>query len=166
MPSSSDITTSPGAPSPSRGLPSDTASPSSQPATNPGSTSTLSSPSPSTSTSTSTSTGQSQSQSGPQTLYPGLGANFAHHPKAPFTVNYDQEVYIQLMAGEEGTGRTGTGRGDGSGAGTKKKNKTPTQIYREEWVRRALNPAISDPRGEPSSIDFECAENQRARDTI
>ncbi|KKK23631.1 hypothetical protein ARAM_005625 [Aspergillus rambellii] len=80
-----------------------------------------------------------------QSLY--LSANFAHNPKAPFAVNYDQEVYLQLTAGED-----------------TKKNKTPPQLYREEWVRRALNPAVSDPRGDPSPLDFECAENQRVRD--
>ncbi|KAI9375982.1 hypothetical protein BJX61DRAFT_539298 [Aspergillus egyptiacus] len=89
--------------------------------------------------------------------YPGLSANFAD-PKAPFAVNYDQEVYLQLMAGEEEAGTP-------AGTATKKnKSKTPTQIYREEWVRRALDPAISDPRGDPSPIDLECAENQRVRD--
>ncbi|KAL2860855.1 uncharacterized protein BJX67DRAFT_325961 [Aspergillus lucknowensis] len=92
-------------------------------------------------------------------LYPGLSANFAHDPKAPFAVNYDQEIYLQLMSGEEGTGRETAG-----GAGKKKLNRTPTQIYREEWVRRALNLAISDPRGDPSPIDLECAESQRERD--
>ncbi|OJJ57554.1 hypothetical protein ASPSYDRAFT_90837 [Aspergillus sydowii CBS 593.65] len=157
----SGITTSPDA----AGAP-DSASPSRQPATNP----TQSSSSPSTTT---------QPQSNPQPAYPDLGPNFAHNPKAPFTVSYDQEVYLQLMAGEEDAAQTGvapgsSGSGSGSGtgpdagnrtAGTKKNTlKTPTQIYREEWVRRALNPAISDPRGEPSSTDFECAETQRARD--
>ncbi|KAL6236231.1 hypothetical protein BDW75DRAFT_117004 [Aspergillus navahoensis] len=112
-----------------------------------------------------------QTQSGTQSslLYPGLGANFAHDPKAPFTVNYDQEVYLQFMAGEESAG---TGTPDANK--NKKKNKTLNQIYRErrgvclpylkEWVRRALNPAISDPRGDPSPIDFECAESQRVRE--
>ncbi|KAL4973697.1 hypothetical protein BDW66DRAFT_153560 [Aspergillus desertorum] len=104
---------------------------------------------------------RTQTQSGPQSssLYPGLGANFAHDPKAPFTVNYDQEVYLQLMAGEEGAG---PGAPDTNK--NKTKNKTLNQIYREEWVRRALNPAISDPRGDPSPIDFECAESQRVRE--
>ncbi|KAL4989155.1 hypothetical protein BDW68DRAFT_176276 [Aspergillus falconensis] len=104
---------------------------------------------------------KTQTQSGPQSssLYPGLGANFAHDPKAPFTVNYDQEVYLQFMAGEESDG---TGTPDANK--NKNKNKTLNQIYREEWVRRALNPAISDPRGDPSPIDFECAESQRVRE--
>ncbi|OJJ05624.1 hypothetical protein ASPVEDRAFT_862034 [Aspergillus versicolor CBS 583.65] len=111
----------------------DSVSLSRQPATNTG----QSSSPPSTTT---------QPHSSPQPAYPGLGPNFAHDPKAPFTVSYDQDVYLQLMAGEEDA------------------VKTPTQIYREKWVRRALNPAISDPRGEPSSIDFECAETQKAKD--
>lgn len=42
--------------------------------------------------------------------------------------------------------------------------KLTIYLTSKEWVRRALNPAISDPRGEPSSIDFECAETQKARD--
>ncbi|KAL3464675.1 hypothetical protein BJX64DRAFT_88028 [Aspergillus heterothallicus] len=100
---------------------------------------------------------QNQHQTRPS-LYQGLRANFAHDPKAPFAVNYDQEAYLQLMAGEEGPG---TGEG---GEARRKLNKTPTQIYREEWVRRALNPAISDPRGDPSPNDFECAESQREKD--
>ncbi|KAL2820236.1 hypothetical protein BDW59DRAFT_117918 [Aspergillus cavernicola] len=99
--------------------------------------------------------------------YLGLKANFAYDPKGPFTVNYDQEVYLQLMAGDEGSSGAGAGAGPGMKAGSgMKKCKTPTQIYREKWVRRALNPAISDPRGDPSPIDFECAENQRVRDKI
>ncbi|CBF75833.1 predicted protein [Aspergillus nidulans FGSC A4] len=102
---------------------------------------------------------QTQSNSQSSSLYPGLGANFAHDPKAPFSVNYDQEVYFQFMAGEEGTD---TGSPDANK--NKNKNKTLNQIYREEWVRRALNPAISDPRGDPSPIDFECAESQRIRE--
>ncbi|KAL4913365.1 hypothetical protein BDW62DRAFT_166028 [Aspergillus aurantiobrunneus] len=155
MTSESDINTSPGATGtsdPPRGS-SNSASPS-QPAVNPASTSSLP-------------TTNAQHQSGPQSLFPGLGANFAHDAKAPFTVSYDQEVYLQLMADEEGAERAGSGTGteSGTGAGTKK-NKTPTQIYREKWVRRALNPAISDPRGEPSSIDFECAESQRVRERV
>lgn len=124
----SGITTSPDA----AGAP-DSASPSRQPATNP----TQSSSSPSTTT---------QPQSNPQPAYPDLGPNFAHNPKAPFTVSYDQEVYLQLMAGEEDAAQTGvapgsSGSGSGSGtgldagnrtAGTKKNTlKTPTQIYRE-----------------------------------
>ncbi|RDW94206.1 uncharacterized protein DSM5745_01528 [Aspergillus mulundensis] len=116
-----------------------------------------------------TKTKTQHTQPSPQTssAWPGLGANFAHDPKAPFTVNYDQEVYLQFMAGEEGTGTTGTGTGTGTGTpdiSKKNKNKTPKQIYREEWVRRALNPAISDPRGEPSPSDFEYAESQRIRE--
>ncbi|CEN59779.1 hypothetical protein ASPCAL02223 [Aspergillus calidoustus] len=109
--------------------------------------------------STSNTTSETQHQHrDPPSLYQGLSANFAHDPKTPFTVNYDQEVYLQLMAGEDGARA-------GEGADAKRKlSKTPTQIYREEWVRRALNPAISDPRGDPSPNDFECAESQRERD--
>lgn len=113
----------------------DSASPSRQPATNPA----QSSSSPSTAT--------TQPQSSPQPAFLGLGPNFAHDPKAPFTVSYDQEVYLQLMAGEEDAvqtgvapGSSGSGSGSGTGgpgagngtAGTKKNTlKTPTQIYRE-----------------------------------
>ncbi|KAL2848567.1 hypothetical protein BJY01DRAFT_246291 [Aspergillus pseudoustus] len=111
------------------------------------------------SASVSNNTSETQNQHrNPPSLYQGLSANFAHDPKIPFAVNYDQEVYLQLMAGEDGAKA-------GEGGDTRKKlNKTPTQIYREEWVRRALNPAISDPRGDPSPNDFECAESQRERD--
>ncbi|KAL2808352.1 hypothetical protein BJX63DRAFT_38033 [Aspergillus granulosus] len=113
---------------------------------------------PSTSASTSNNAPELRHQHrNPPSLYQGLSANFAHDPKVPFAVNYDQEIYLQLMAGTEGR--------EGEGGETKKRlNKTPTQIYREEWVRRALNPAISDPRGDPSPNDFECAESQRERD--
>ncbi|KAL4910589.1 hypothetical protein BDW74DRAFT_172062 [Aspergillus multicolor] len=104
-----------------------------------------------------------QTSSASASAWPGLGANFAHDPKAPFTVNYDQEIYLQFMAAEEGTDTTGTGTGPPD-LNKAKKNKTPKQIYREEWVRRALNPAISDPRGEPSPSDFEYAESQRIRE--
>lgn len=127
----SGLTTSPRAAAAATGGP-DSASLSRQPATNTG----QSSSPPSTTT---------QPHSSPQPAYPGLGPNFAHDPKAPFTVSYDQEVYLQLMAGEEdavqtgvvpgpsgsGTG-TGTGPGGNGTAGTKKNTlKTPTQIYRE-----------------------------------
>jgi hypothetical protein len=79
-----------------------------------------------TSASTSNNTAETQHQHRePPSLYQGLSANFAHDPKAPFPVNYDQEVYLQLMAGEDGVRA-------GEGADAKRKlNKTPTQIYRE-----------------------------------
>ncbi|KAL4738725.1 hypothetical protein BDV11DRAFT_170706 [Aspergillus similis] len=72
-----------------------------------------------------------QTQSVPQSssLYPGIGANFAHDPKAPFSVNYDQEVYLQFMAGEEGAD---TGTPDANK--NKNKNKTLNQIYREVCI--------------------------------
>ncbi|KAL4751757.1 hypothetical protein BDW72DRAFT_87295 [Aspergillus terricola var. indicus] len=144
---------------------------------------------PEDSTTTSSAQTKKQTQSDPRSssLYPGIGANFANDPKAPFSVNYDQEVYLQFMAGEEGA-ETGSSNANKN----KNKNKTLNQIYREvcishyydlynlyypektgqavytyhkkEWVRRALNPAISDPRGDPSPIDFECAESQRIRE--
>ncbi|KAL4896767.1 hypothetical protein BDV59DRAFT_199117 [Aspergillus ambiguus] len=80
-----------------------------------------------------------------------LSANFAHNPQSksphPSTIGYDHEVYLQLLAGREGAAQ-----------------KTPNQIYREERARRrttrALDPAILDPQGDPSPVDFECAENQ------
>jgi hypothetical protein len=72
---------------------------------------------------------QTQSNSQSSSLYPGLGANFAHDPKAPFSVNYDQEVYFQFMAGEEGTD---TGSPDANK--NKNKNKTLNQIYREVCI--------------------------------
>ncbi|KAL4792547.1 hypothetical protein BDV19DRAFT_392041 [Aspergillus venezuelensis] len=111
---------------------------------------------------------QSQAQ---QPLYPGLGANFAHNPQGlgPYTVSYDQEAYSQYMADEEAAAlaaEAATETGTGSTGSETKKTKTPKQIYREQWVRRALNPAISDPRGDPSPIDFECAENQRVMERI
>ncbi|KAL4955601.1 hypothetical protein BDW69DRAFT_182347 [Aspergillus filifer] len=109
---------------------------------------------------------QSQTQ---QPLYPGLGANFAHNPQAPgpYTVNYDQETYSQYMADEDAAALAAeAATGTGSTGPETKKTKTPKQIYREQWVRRALNPAISDPRGDPSPIDFECAENQSVRERI
>ncbi|PKY07472.1 hypothetical protein P168DRAFT_324879 [Aspergillus campestris IBT 28561] len=90
-----------------------------------------------------------------------LSANFAHPAKSPSppppsqpqqqppptTIDYDHETYLQLVA-------------DG--------HKTPNQVYREERARhrtsRSLDPAIiSDPRGEPSSIDFEWAEESQRR---
>ncbi|PLB40061.1 uncharacterized protein BDW47DRAFT_102178 [Aspergillus candidus] len=93
-----------------------------------------------------------------------LSANFAHpaksssspslpsqpqqqQPHPPTTIDYDHETYLQLVA-------------DG--------HKTPNQVYREERARhrtsRSLDPAIiSDPRGEPSSIDFEWAEESQRR---
>ncbi|KAL4933851.1 uncharacterized protein BDV17DRAFT_286658 [Aspergillus undulatus] len=115
------------------------------------------------------------------TQYAGLGPNFAHNPQGSglYNVNHHDEAYLQYMHAEEGTGildntatgmgggKAGTGTGTGSGTKAKKNTyKTPTQKYREEWVRRALNPAISDPRGDPSPIDFECAETQRVRERV
>lgn len=75
------------------------------------------------------------SQSQTQPLYPGLGANFAHNPQGPgpYTVNYDQEAYLQYMADEEAAALAAEG-GSGTAAGTgpdTKKTKTPKQIYRE-----------------------------------
>ncbi|EAU36451.1 predicted protein [Aspergillus terreus NIH2624] len=83
-----------------------------------------------------------------------LSANFAHNPqtKSP-PIGYDHEVYLQLLAGREGAVQ-----------------KTPNQIYREERARRrttrALDPAILDPQGDPSPVDFECAENQGVKERL
>ncbi|RHZ74728.1 hypothetical protein CDV55_109105 [Aspergillus turcosus] len=112
----------------------------------------------STSTSMSTSTSKSSATattSTPSTLH--LSANFAGahaHSKAqagnPNAVGYDHEIYLQLTAGE------------------KAKEKTPNQVYREERARRrttrALDRAILEPQGDPSPVDFECAEFQSKRD--
>ncbi|EAW24852.1 uncharacterized protein NFIA_103400 [Aspergillus fischeri NRRL 181] len=112
----------------------------------------------STSTPTSTSTSTSKSSttvtaSAPPTLH--LSANFAGahskpHAGNPSAVGYDHEIYLQLTAGE------------------KAKEKTPNQVYREERARRrttrALDLAILEPQGDPSPIDFECAEVQSKRD--
>ncbi|EAW10721.1 uncharacterized protein ACLA_051930 [Aspergillus clavatus NRRL 1] len=81
-----------------------------------------------------------------------LSANFAGaHSKSPNAVGYDHETYFQLTT-----------------AGGRSTEKTPNQVYREERVRRrttrALDRAISDPQGDPSPIDFECAEFQAKRD--
>ncbi|KAL4865711.1 hypothetical protein BDV12DRAFT_199897 [Aspergillus spectabilis] len=112
---------------------------------------------------TNTTITKDKNQTQPQNQY-SLSANFAHDPKAPapYTINYDQEVYLQLITGDGEAGDPSSPKT--KPAEKKNKNKTPTQIYREEWVRRALNPAISDPRGDPSPIDFECAESQRVRE--
>ncbi|PWY95154.1 hypothetical protein BO94DRAFT_531063 [Aspergillus sclerotioniger CBS 115572] len=85
---------------------------------------------------------------------PHLSANFAH-PQS-HQIDYDHEVYLHLMAG-----------GD-----EKNKTKTPNQVYRQNIVRRhttrALDPAVVDPRGQrdPSPLDLEWAESQRARDRL
>ncbi|GIK03082.1 hypothetical protein Aspvir_007151 [Aspergillus viridinutans] len=112
----------------------------------------------STSTSTSTSTATSKSSTtvtAPTQSALHLSANFAgahskFHAGNPNAVGYDHEIYLQLTAGE------------------KAKEKTPNQVYREERARRrttrALDPAILDPQGDPSPIDFECAEVQSKRD--
>ncbi|KAL4941559.1 hypothetical protein BDV06DRAFT_179051 [Aspergillus oleicola] len=108
---------------------------------------------------------------------------------------YSQYMADEEAAAIATAAGTGTGTAPGAAAETKK-TKTPKQIYRElyfsvyprrqnkggfhtlllhkrlilvrlkQWVRRALNPAISDPRGDPSPIDFECAEHQRVRERI
>lgn len=97
-----------------------------------------------------------------------LSANFAHpnttssasfstttttNPKSPAAIGYDHEVYLQLMAGQGET-----------------IPKTPNQIYREERAlrrtTRALDPAILDPQGDPSPVDFECAETQGAKERL
>ncbi|EAL89499.1 hypothetical protein KXW98_003979 [Aspergillus fumigatus] len=116
------------------------------------STSTPASRSRSTSTSTSKFS-TTVTASTPSTLQ--LSANFAgahtkSHAGNSNAVGYDHETYLQLTAGE------------------KAKEKTPNQVYREERARRrttrALDPAILEPQGDPSPIDFECAEVQSKRD--
>ncbi|KAK1142541.1 hypothetical protein N8T08_007516 [Aspergillus melleus] len=71
------------------------------------------------------------------------------NPKS--TIDYDHEIYLQLTA-EDG-----------------RPAKTANQVYREERARqkstRALDPAISDPQGEPGAIDFECVEMQTQTQT-
>ncbi|PYH89387.1 hypothetical protein BO71DRAFT_336826 [Aspergillus ellipticus CBS 707.79] len=97
---------------------------------------------PTTTTTTTTSSKDSQ---------PHLSANFAH--PASHQIDYDHEVYLHLTGGKTQT-------------------KTPNQVYRENLVRqhttRALDPAVVDPRGQqdPSPLDLEWAESQRARDWV
>ncbi|RAL01088.1 uncharacterized protein BO80DRAFT_464757 [Aspergillus ibericus CBS 121593] len=86
---------------------------------------------------------------------PHLSANFAH-PQS-HQIDYDHEVYLHLMAG-----------GD-----EKNKTKTPNQVYREVGAvvlssTCAAHPAVVDPRGQrdPSPLDLEWAESQRARDRL
>ncbi|PLB50355.1 hypothetical protein P170DRAFT_142353 [Aspergillus steynii IBT 23096] len=80
-----------------------------------------------------------------------VSANFATTTSIPSkpTIDYDHEIYLQLTA-EAG-----------------RPAKTANQVYLEERARqkstRALDPAISDPQGEPGAIDFECAEKQGER---
>ncbi|KAF7116679.1 hypothetical protein CNMCM5793_005171 [Aspergillus hiratsukae] len=111
----------------------------------------------STSTSTSTPTSKSSTTATATASTLHLSANFAGshaHSKAqagnPNAVGYDHEIYLQLTAGE------------------KAKEKTPNQVYREERARRrttrALDRAILEPQGDPSPVDFECAEVQSKRD--
>ncbi|KAL2005629.1 hypothetical protein VTN00DRAFT_10122 [Thermoascus crustaceus] len=96
---------------------------------------------PSTTTPTATTTTESMDTE--------LCPNFAQ-PKSSssnrLSIGYDHEVYLQLTAGEKAA------------------EKTPNQIYMEERARRltlrAQDPAVSGPQAGPSSIDFECAENQ------
>ncbi|KAA8649892.1 uncharacterized protein ATNIH1004_002571 [Aspergillus tanneri] len=79
-----------------------------------------------------------------------LSANFANpsssksKPKSflPSTIDYDHEVFLQLTAG----------------AG--ESVKTANQERARRRKSRALDPAISDPQGEPGAIDFEWAEYQ------
>ncbi|KAF9892000.1 hypothetical protein FE257_002964 [Aspergillus nanangensis] len=82
-----------------------------------------------------------------------LSANFANNPKSKSTIGYDHEAYLQLTAGRDET-----------------VEKTPNQIYQEERARRrttrALDPAILDPQGDPSPVDFECAESEGLKDRV
>ncbi|ODM22757.1 hypothetical protein SI65_00346 [Aspergillus cristatus] len=93
---------------------------------------------------------QSKSKSKKEDNEPPLSANFARSSSS--MIGYDHEVYLQLIAG----GKSST--------------KTANQVYREERTRhlttRALDPAILEPRGDPSSVDFECAEYQRKKDRV
>ncbi|RJE23663.1 hypothetical protein PHISCL_03999 [Aspergillus sclerotialis] len=105
---------------------------------------------PTSNTTTSTSTDSKASSSDTSTTI-HLSSNFAAkgHISSPTenhgSIGYDHEIYLQLMAGDSQTAE-----------------KTPNQIYREERARhrksRSLDPAISDPQGDPGPIDFECAE--------
>lgn len=109
---------------------------------------------------------QTKSKSKKEDNEPPLSANFARSSSS--MIGYDHEVYLQLIAG----GKSST--------------KTANQVYREvcvlflydgmrKWrligqertrylTTRALDPAILEPRGDPSSVDFECAEYQRKKD--
>ncbi|KAH8434898.1 uncharacterized protein LDX57_012529 [Aspergillus melleus] len=73
-------------------------------------------------------------------------SSYNHYTQPKSTIDYDHEIYLQLTA-EDG-----------------RPAKTANQVYREERARqkstRALDPAISDPQGEPGAIDFECVEMQ------
>ncbi|KAI9039961.1 uncharacterized protein KD926_008947 [Aspergillus affinis] len=72
--------------------------------------------------------------------------SYNHYTHSKSTIDYDHEIYLQLTA-EDG-----------------RPAKTANQLYLEERARqkstRALDPAISDPQGEPGAIDFECVEMQ------
>ncbi|PYI18363.1 hypothetical protein BO99DRAFT_362292, partial [Aspergillus violaceofuscus CBS 115571] len=99
---------------------------------------------------------QSQSQSQSQPLH--LSANFAS-PQS-HQIDYDDEVYLRLIAGENPKDTTQI-------------TKTPNQIYREKLVRRqttrALDLAVLDPsvgQQNPSPVDLEWAESQRVRDRL
>ncbi|RAL17155.1 uncharacterized protein BO97DRAFT_401842 [Aspergillus homomorphus CBS 101889] len=94
---------------------------------------------------------RSSTPSPPSSSSPHLSANFAS-PQS-HQVDYDHEVYLRLIAGENST-------------------KTPNQIYREKLVRRqttrALDLAVLDPVGQqnPSPVDLEWAESLRVRDRL
>ncbi|PYH84518.1 hypothetical protein BO82DRAFT_352075 [Aspergillus uvarum CBS 121591] len=109
-------------------------------------------PTPTSQTSITSQNPQSQSQS----LH--LSANFAS-PQS-HQIDYDHEVYLRLIAGENPKDTTQI-------------TKTPNQIYREKLVRRqttrALDLAVLDPsvgQQNPSPVDLEWAESQRVRDRL
>ncbi|OJJ97893.1 hypothetical protein ASPACDRAFT_45193 [Aspergillus aculeatus ATCC 16872] len=123
-----------------------------------------STPSPTSTTTTTTTTTtspltsppKSQTQPQPQPLH--LSANFAS-PQS-HQIDYDHEVYLRLIAGENPKDNTQI-------------TKTPNQIYREKLVRRqttrALDLAVLDPsvgQQNPSPVDLEWAESQRVRDRL
>ncbi|RAH72142.1 uncharacterized protein BO66DRAFT_38750 [Aspergillus aculeatinus CBS 121060] len=107
-------------------------------------------------TTTTTSPQTSPPKSQPQPLH--LSANFAS-PQS-HQIDYDHEVYLRLIAGENPKDSTQI-------------TKTPNQIYREKLVRRqttrALDLAVLDPsvgQQNPSPVDLEWAESQRVRDRL
>ncbi|OXV09931.1 hypothetical protein Egran_02306 [Elaphomyces granulatus] len=80
-------------------------------------------------------------------------SNFAEQKPSQdsrLSIEYDHETYLQLIAGDRAA------------------EKTANQIYLEERARQLLlrsqDPAISDPQGDPSSTDFECAQSHDAND--
>ncbi|RAH45148.1 uncharacterized protein BO95DRAFT_148112 [Aspergillus brunneoviolaceus CBS 621.78] len=113
---------------------------------------------PSTPSHTSTTTTTSPQTSPPKSQPLHLSANFAS-PQS-HQIDYDHEVYLRLIAGENPKDSTQI-------------TKTPNQIYREKLVRRqttrALDLAVLDPsvgQQNPSPVDLEWAESQRVRDRL